>query len=308
MVNDTRIYLVAAADRNYLEKAIPYLGSIDANSNVSNIFFTVDFDISEELKKKFSSIDFRKIDSGTVKSPNINKCIQHGGFLGGLNDVADTSVIVFTDTDIKMQRRFSESDLQLLRNCKDGQVLVNHNTTSISKDRTSLLDDAEMCRPVVGNDELTRKYPEIAGFSLFNTGVLAANYKTYCRLYDLYNDYWPAFSPLFDSYVKQQWLLSYIIQKHFEPVDLPYSIHCNAYSPPLVREADTKRWCFVGESASIGFKFCIGPDVVVLNHHIRHESQLEIKALKKTIRWLVKVVVLLAAVCVFLIIRSMSSV
>ena len=128
MVYDTKIYLVAAADENYLKKATPYLETMNENSTVSNIFFTVDFDISEEYEEKFSSVTFKRISSNVVKSPNINKCIQHGAFLEGLKNIDDDSIIIFTDTDINIQRKFSDSELQLLRNLKDKEILVSFNT------------------------------------------------------------------------------------------------------------------------------------------------------------------------------------
>ncbi len=303
MINNPEIYLVAAADMKYLKKATPYLETMNENSNVSNIFFTVDFDISKEYRDNFSSIVFKRISSSVVKSPNPNKCIQHGGFLEALKGINDTSVIIFTDTDIKVQRGFSETDLQLLQNCKDKDVFVNYCTASKSCDRTTLLSDAEVCRSKISHEGLIAKYPEVSGFYVYNTGVIAANYNTYCNLYKMYNEYWPTFSPLFDSYIKQQWLLSYLIQKYFRQRELPYSIHCNAYSWPLVQDKNTTRWCYIGEFPSIGFKFCIGSDVVVFSHNIRHESQLRIRSLKKTIKWSVRTIVLLAVVCILLIIK-----
>lgn len=304
MTNNAKIYLAAAADENYLQKAKPYLESVNKNSNVSNIFFTVDFDITEEYEKKFPLITFKKITSNLIKSPNINKCIQHGAFLEGLKGIEDDSIIIFTDTDINMQRKFSDSELQLLKNCKDKEILVNLNSHSRSENKISLLDDIETCRPTTGSDEISKKYPEIPNFVTYNTGVIAAKYKTYCQLYEMYNNYWPQFDSLFESFVKQQWLLSYIIQKHFEPKNLPYFIHCNAYSPPISNDKNMEHWGYIGESSPVGFKFCIGSDIVVFNHHIRHDSQLEIKSLKKTIRKLVKITILLAVVSAFFIIRS----
>jgi len=301
--NNKEIYLVAGFNKAYLKKSEPYLMTMNQNSNVNNVIITLDFDIDPSYKAKFGCIQFVKILPSQIKSPNQNTCMQHGGFLEALKDVDDTSIVIFTDTDIKVQRAFSETDLQLFRNCKDNEIIVGQNTVSSSGDKTSLLDDAEVSRSKISPKELLKRYPEASDFYIYNTGVIATRYKTYCELYEMYNKHWPDFDPLFESYIKQQWLLSYLIQKHFQQRDLPYSIHCNAYSLPLVQDANTKRWCYIGELASIGFKFCLGSDIVVLNHHIKHESELEIRSLKKIIRNLLRISALLAGLCIFFIIR-----
>lgn len=301
LMGNKEIYLTAGFNEPYLKKAETYLETVNKNSNVNNVIITLDFDVSPEIRKKYSSIKFIKILSSQVKSPNSNTCMQHGAFLSALNFVKDDAIIIFTDTDIVMQCPFNEANLVFLRSCENGHVYVNYNVTSRNKEKTILLDDVENCQPTVDPNLIISKYPEISKFSLYNTGVIIANYKTYKELYEKYNSYWPEFAPLFDSYIKQQWLLSYIIQKHFTPRDLPYSIHCNAYSLPMVSSSETKRWCFIGESSSVGFKFCIGSDVVVFNHHIIHKSKFEIRNLKKIIKRLTIAIIVLAFVCVSLI-------
>jgi hypothetical protein len=301
MARNSSVYLIAAADENYLQKAMPYLRTVNQRSNIHTIFFTVDFDITEEHKGRFPEIVFRRINSAVVKSPNSNKCIQHGGFLEELKDFDDSAVIMFTDTDIIVQRPFSQAELHLLENCADKDVFANLNYSALKK--TSLIDDAAMmCRPTVSLDVLKAKYERLSEYVIYNTGVIAANCRTYRALYERYNEYWPELTPLLASYVKQQWLLSYIIQRHFHPRELPYSIHCNAYSPPFVNDAHAKRGCYTGESTPVGFKLCIGSDVVALNHHIRHESQLTTARLRRSVRWLTRISVVLAAVCLFLLV------
>ena len=292
------IYLIAGFNEGYLQKSMTYLETMNWYSNVNNIIITLDFDIASDLKEKLNNIKFIRINSEQIKSPNSNKCMQHGGFLEVLDFISDDSIIIFTDTDITVQRPFNESELQLLRNCKDEDVLVNLN---MSEEQT-LLMDTEIFSPNIAVSELTKKYPEITAFKSYNTGVICANCRTYKRIYQQYNQYWPGFSPLFDAYVKQQFLLTYIIQKHFHLKSLPYIIHSQANSTP-VRESTHKRIGYIGEIGPVAFKLCIGSDVAVFNHHIKHESVLIVNQLQKKEKRLYKIIsFLIVAIIVLLII------
>jgi len=268
------IYLIAGFNRAYLEKSETYLATMNDNSKVNNVIMTLDFDIPSSYKERFGSIRFIKIKSPQIKSPNLNTCMQHGGFLEVVDFINDDSTIIFTDTDIVIQRPFNESELNLLRDCKDGDVFVNLN---MSEEQT-LLKDTEISPPNIEITELTKRYPEISTFKSYNTGVICTNCRTYKQLYEKYNQYWPAFSPLFDAHIKQQFLLAYIIQKHFNLRSLPYTIHSQANSSPVKKYSSPKRIGYIAEEGEVGFKLCIGSEVVVFNHHIKHEAELKILA------------------------------
>jgi hypothetical protein len=290
------IYLIAGFNEGYLQKSMDYLETMNRYSNVNNIIVTLDFDITPELKIKLNNTKFVRINSEQVKSPNPNKCMQHGAFLEVLGFISDESVIIFTDTDITIQRPFSESQLQLLKSCGDKDVFVNAN---ISEEQTLLMETQGLS---LNTDiaEIAKKYPEISEFKGYNTGVFCTRCKTYKQIYQLYNQYWPAFAPLFDTHVKQQILLSYMIQKHFRHRPLPYVIHANACSAPIL-ECSTKKIGYLGETGHSGFKLCIGSEVVVFSHHMRHELVLQVTRLQKKIRVLYKVIVFLAVLIVVLL-------
>jgi hypothetical protein len=293
-MNDLRknreIYLVAGFNKVYLEKAEPYLMTMNQNSSVNNVIVTLDFDIDPSCQKKFRSIRFVKILSSQIKSPNPNACMQHGGFLEALDFLKDDVIIIFTDTDIKIQRPFDESELQMLNSCEDGDVFVNFNM----EEDCILLNDAMTLDPNVTINELMKRYPEFSTFKSYNTGVIITSHKTYKQLYQKYNQYWPDFSPLFGAYVKQQVLLCYIIQKHFNLRVLPYTIHSQANSSPVKKYSSEKRVGYMGDDSIVGFKLCIGSEVVIFNHHVKHESELTIKNLQKRIKNLYKIVSFLA--------------
>lgn len=289
-MNTTRkkIYLVTAFDEKYLAKSIPYLETMNKNSNLSNnIVLTLDFEISPDHRKRFHNIEFIKISSEKIKSPNSNRCIQHGGFLEALIELDEDCIIIFTDSDINIQRGFTEAEQEMLASFEAGQVGVNYNCTAMY----SLLDETRLLQPKVTTDELMRRYPGCDKLTVFNTGVMVAKKETYRKLYELYNSHWETFKGLFGHYAKQQWLLSYLIQTQFKARVLPYTIHSHGCKHPIGLRVD--------ESVA-HYKFCIGPDVVVFNHKIIHPIYGEIKAKRRVIKRLVIALIILGGICVCL--------
>ena len=65
---------------------------------------------------------------------------------------------------------------------------------------------------------------------------------------------------------------------------LPYTIHSQANSSPIKKYSSKKRIGYIGDDKAVGFKLCIGDEVVAFNHHVKHENELAIKDLKKKIR------------------------
>ncbi len=285
------IYLAGGCDEKYLTVSETYLRTMNQNSNVQNVFFTIDFDISAEYKTKFERIKFISISSNIIKSPNPNKCLQHGGFLEASDFTNDNSVIVFTDTDITIQRAFTDKELSMLSEFKNGDIGINADKVG----GFSLVDEVQLLKPNITIEQLLEKYPDINELKVYNTGVIVTTKKTYKELYQLYNQNWDAFKNFFEHPAKQQWLLSYLIQKNFNPVSLPHVIHANGYAP---------QWEVLFGRNVAGYKFCIGSEVAVFNHNIRHESARKIKSQKRVIKRLAIALIVLVLVCSFLIIRN----
>jgi hypothetical protein len=220
--------------------------------------------------------------------------MQHGGFLEVLKDLDDDAIIIYTDTDIKIQRPFNKSEIQLLNSCLDEEFILNEQAAN------NLFEDIKNLQPKITPQEILESFPETKDYKVFNTGVLVTKHKTYKSLYLKYNDYWHLVEPMFNSYVKQQWLITYVIQKHYNTRLLPYTIHCNAFSPPFYNHKNSSRG-MIGEEPDIGFKFCMDSEVVVLNHHLRHDSHKEIVRMKKNNRLLLKIIAALVGIIVVLI-------
>lgn len=289
------IYLVTGVNESYLPKASAYIETMHRNSNVRNIVITLDFEIPEIYREEYRSVRFVKISSDDVKSPNSNSCMQHGGFLSALDFVQDDDIIIYTDSDIKMQRGFSAAELDMLGIFGDDCVGASYNES----DSDYLSEEAKRLKPNVSIEQLEAGFPSINKLMTYNTGVVVANYRTYGKLYDLYNRYWEDFKGMFKLAAKQQWLLSYLIGSYFKPKLLPALIHTHGKYPVSLR---------VKEDA--GYRFLIGSEMVVFNHAIRHEAEhlvwrlnKQIRRQQRRVRRLYIALISLAIVCAFLIIR-----
>jgi hypothetical protein len=285
------IYLMTGINEPYLTRAEPYLASINRDSNVQNVVITLDFQVPAEYVERYPRIRFLPISSSMIQSPNDNSCMQHGGFLSALNFVRETDILIYTDADIELQRPLGDSELELLRGFQDGDVGVGYNESK--EDYLSL--EAQRLKPTVPLEDLSARYADIDKLVTYNTGVLVANAGTYARLYDLYNQHWPDFAPLFHHYAKQQWLLSYLINKHFRSRLLTSTFHTHGHRPVARR--------VTGE---VGYKLCIGPELVLFSHGMFHETrrwERRIRHLQRRARTWAAVSAVLALVCLFLVWR-----
>lgn len=249
------IYLVSGINEVYLPHADKYIETMQQNSNVKNVIITLDFDVPESYREKHDMIRFIRMPSSDVKSANHNSCLQHGGFLPALDFVEDSSVIIFTDSDINIQRPFTDEELLEFNSYTDDCIGVNYNKS----DHDFLVEEASRLRQVIDNEEIEKMYPGIRILKTFNTGVVVANYKTYQRLYELYNQVWNNFGGIFKHFARQQWLISYLIQTNdFEIRILPYSLHFHGHYPLNLRV----------DAGRAKYKFCIDSEIVLFSHKI----------------------------------------
>ena len=158
--------------------------------------------------------------------------------------------------------------------------------------------EALKLKPTVAPEELSARYPGIDTLLTYNTGVLVANAKTYGRLYDMYNQHWPDFAPVFDHYAKQQWLLSYLVNRHFRPRVLASTFHTHGHRPVALRVTDDS-----------GYKFCVGPELVLFSHGMFHEArraERRVRDLQKRVWKWRAVSAVLALVCVLLVLKWLA--
>lgn len=224
-----RIILATGSDLNYLSKMRPYLKSIESNSNFDkNILVFVGED---EMELPYKNIDVARLPVSNIQSLNMNKCVQHGDFLNSPefdSMTNDDDVIIYTDGDIILQRNITEEEITFYKSFKDGDVYVGYNAsmTDTLEDESMRLGKTGMVSPdiKIGLWPITKVY---------NTGVLAMNKRTWRKLLEKYNQFYPKVQFMFYHYAKQQWLISYIIgtDDEFNVIEMGYDIHNHRHFP-----------------------------------------------------------------------------
>ena len=268
--------MVTGINEPYLQNAKGFIESMNQKSNVKNIVITLDFTAAQSLCETYPNVAFIHLSSAQVKAPNPNTCMQHGGFLSALKHVADDAIIIFTDADIIIQRGFTTDELEHLISFQSTDIGVGHNAAPTQ----TLTEEMKNLSPRLKPKQIKREFPDIDNCEVYNTGVIAIQKKTYEQLYELYVKDWNKVESAFGHYAKQQWLLSYLIQNHFNVRILTDEIHTHDHHPIELRV-----------TREFGHKFCIENTPVLFAHHIsqiipKETWEKKIKCLKKTrLKW-----------------------
>jgi hypothetical protein len=232
------IYVGTGITENYFSKAqhFYYFDTLNFLTDENITAFTVLLDYSDEGAEKmvhaFKHIKFIRMSSSEVKAMNPNKCLQHGAFIDKMIEQLHPNFdhcIFFTDSDITIQRRFDAEEIAKIH---EGKIFVAPNW----HDDETLGEELPSLQPKVPLAEFERIFPGYQTMRCFNTGVFGAFPHQWKDIYNRYIDLFPVIDPMMGHYAKQQWLLSYILQKHNYPIHDPVSpfvkdIHTHGHEP-----------------------------------------------------------------------------
>lgn len=224
-----KLILSVGSDDNYLTNPHlqNYLKSINENSNFDeNILVYLGYN---EPALNFEKISVFSVNPESIVKKNYNNCIQHGEFLNskGFDSFLDSDVIFFTDGDMTLQRKLTDSELETFRNLKDNDVFIGYN-----KSTEDTLED-EYFR-IVPNDNSPSNYfnIDLSQIKVYNTGVVAMNKKTWNKVKNSYIDRFDTINKLFQHYAKQQWLICYIIgTEDYNVIEMGYELHNHTHYP-----------------------------------------------------------------------------
>lgn len=148
------------------------------------------------------------VNENQVIAPHANRCMQHGAFINFLNQ-APNDVVLFTDSDMQMQRRMWPEEMSMLRNLRHGEVFVGENKDA----NETLYEEAKYLRPFVDIASLPEVFKEanIKTAKCYNTGVMAATVSTFSLILEEYAMGIQGIDYIFEHYARQQWLISYIL-------------------------------------------------------------------------------------------------
>lgn len=212
-----------------------YLGGLERLNHAGRVAtFCVLLDFSDEKADEVEwlhpGVRFVRMTSGELKTQNPKSCLQHGEFLAGLErcfDLKDDDSVLYTDADIRIQRRLTEDEMELLAR---GEVFVAMNW----HDHETLEEEMTALQARVPLEDFDREFPKWREMRCFNTGVLGMRVQRWRDLFDLYCGNFKVIDPMLGHYAKQQWLLCWLLQVCKFPLLDPLSeavrnIHCHGH-------------------------------------------------------------------------------
>lgn len=226
-----KTYLVTGTTQNYVPKMIPYLKTVDKNSNFDdNLLICVDF--KSKLENNSKNIKTLFLTKEQIKSKSDNGCIQYGEFLnhGFFDSVDENDIICFTDGDILMQRPFTREEMKAILSIGDKDILMQAN----SYIGESLEIEYKKLTPYITYEQLSERLGGIpSNFSVYNSGVIIAKKKAWRILYSEYLKLVNIIDCSFQNYARQQWLISYVSEKYLKPKIMSPAIHTHFHAGPL---------------------------------------------------------------------------
>src|SRR3990172_7824532 len=120
-----KIFVGSGMNPGYLPKAQGYgylqglnkLWTLDGRVQPFCVLLDFGESMIDTLEWEFPNIDFIRMSAAEVRAPNSNGCLQHGVFIDRLSDelsVCDKDYVFFTDADGRMQRRFTDEEIDVL--------------------------------------------------------------------------------------------------------------------------------------------------------------------------------------------------
>lgn len=213
--------LVTGCNASYLPRMAPYLDSLRQFADYPVTLVGVGF-----LPPAVPGIDTALMSKWqNAGAPHETECIQHGSFLSVV-DVPDDEVLIYTDGDFIQQRPMDDGEKALLA-LGHKQVVTSWNggpgeTLTLEALRLGMRDTMGGIVFAWGT--------EVFEWSIFNVGFLAMTRKTWRELHTAYMKDWERIGETFSHPARQQWLLSYTIQRlGFAVTIAPWSLHAHGH-------------------------------------------------------------------------------
>ncbi len=202
-----QVVISTGFDRAYFPKTIDYIDSVTKHGEFDDyVALCLNFLPSES--EQHQPWRYVYVDENHVIAPHSNRCIQHGAFISFLNLNQD-DVVLFTDSDMQMQRRMWPEEQAILQKLKHGEVFVGENKDA----NETLYEEAKYLRSFVPVESLPDIFNKtnIKTAKCYNTGVMAATVSTFSIILKEYAMNIGDIDYTFEHYARQQWLISYVI-------------------------------------------------------------------------------------------------
>lgn len=218
------IHLVFSANAQYLDKIRPFAESVGAASpNTRNWLVCVECQPDYTIPHVTAVLITRAQNAG---APEYTESIQHGSFLQVI-DCQPNDTIIYCDGDMIMQRPFTPKEMDAINAIPPHVYLTSWNA---GPDQT-LLDEGIRLSPRFPADDLVDIWGrEIVTSRCFNIGVQVAKAATWQVIYNAYMGLYGQACYSFAHHARQQWLVSYVVQKlGLTWGILPHEFHTHAH-------------------------------------------------------------------------------
>ena len=225
--------IVTGCNEPYFQRMTPYLNSLRRYADFPVTFVGVEFTPPDLGEIETTSITAEQ----NYGAPPQTKCIQHGSF-ASLIPGDESEVLIYTDGDFIMQRKIEQDELDLL-DLKHGEVVTSWNG---GPDETLALEAGRL--GVRGN--LAQWGNDLDRLSIYNVGFLAMTRATWKELCAAYTSDYTRMDATFSHYARQQWLISYHVQRMGATIKIaPWSLHAHGHfglKPGMARRGSEIYW------------------------------------------------------------------
>lgn len=222
--------IVTALHRNYVKKSEPLFKSLVSNGAGCSLHAIL-IDTKHKIPGiKTSNIDLKNV--GTYKSDwpenrDFYVCLEGGEFLKYM-DHDDDDLIIHIDSDMIMQRPFTDKEKSFIANIKKDELfMVSANTPYDSLER-----EAEKLLPVnLEKNHPLYRYCFGEKSTLFEkptycAALIIARAKTFKKMNAFYNNYFNDLTKSFRHHAAGQWLISWIAHYKLIARELPQYYNC----------------------------------------------------------------------------------
>ncbi len=225
------IYIGAGVDKSYFNRSQKFFKSLNKNSKFNNFIICVGFKPKKKITKEYQNIEFFYMDENQVKTvkegwPLDRKkyvCLESGEFLD-LLDINTNDIIIFTDSDMIMQRQITRKEQELLENLKDNEVAMVYDCFPPG-DLIESFNNIKKWSFKTINESRKIFDGDWSKMETCQCGLVAAKLKAWKVIREQYVNNFDNMTKVFGHHAAGQWVLTWTVNKFLKVRILPEDFH-----------------------------------------------------------------------------------
>lgn len=222
-----------------------FLETLEALRGVEKFALVTDFrpEFMAWLQATFKTIRFIPFSMSKVSIPDQVtqvSSLQYGDFIDHVPGLADNDYVIFIDSDITIQRQFTEEELRTLEEQALTYLSLN------ARGNHSLTEELSVISQNPDLATIKIEFGDIDRMACFNTGVIGNQVTEWKRARDIYVESYPRWSKLIRHKAAVQWFESWLYQnrnfKMFDPrSEFVKNIHAHCHEGSAIQFFGLKR-------------------------------------------------------------------